>query len=275
MEKINKNKKLFNKIFIVSLIVAFVIFILILNLGEFMLPFSFLFITLYIIAMVICYNELVKKPFKMEVVGNVLKSYKSTIEYTYKDKMQHVKDMIRELKLIPSASNFNFTDIIKDDVDNIGFCSMELHATHTTSNGKTTTTVTDFKGKVFEIDLESKNLSYVLKEEKWKHTPSGYSFIELEVIDFNSKFNLYTTDEHEIFKVFTPNKIKKMIELERKYDNVMMIVQNVDKLYILLYDREDLFESMDNPEVTIIEDYKKQIEILKDYLDVINEKYNV
>lgn len=272
MEKIKKNKERFNKILIISGIVILIVVMIILKAVPFafsLLPF---FIGIYIIAMVICYNELVKKPFKMEIVGNVLKSYKNSIEYVYKDKMEGVQDVIKELKLIPSATTFNFTDIIKDDIDGIGYRSMELHATHTSSNGKTTTTVTDFKGKIFEIELESKNVSYVLKEEKWKRTPSGYSFIELEVIDFNSKFNLYTTDEHEIFKVFTPNKIKKMIELERKYENVMMIVQNKDKLFILLYDREDLFECMEDPQKTIIEDYKKQIKILSDYLEVVNEK---
>ena len=275
MDKIMKNKKKFNKILVSSLIVVFVIFILLANLNTNILQFLLFFIGIYVIIMVICYNEMVKKPFKMEVVGRVLKSYKSTIEYTYKDNMEYVKDMIKKLRLIPSASTFNFTDIIKDDIDNIVYKSMELHATHTSSNGKTTTTVTDFKGKIFEVDLKSTNASYILKEEKWKHTPSGYSFIELEVIDFNSKFNLYTTDEHEIFKVFTPNKIKKMIELEKKYDNVMMIVQLVDKLFILLYDREDLFEKMENPELTIISDYKRQLKILEDYVSVINEKYNM
>jgi hypothetical protein len=148
---------------------------------------------------------------------------------------------------------------------------MDLHATHTNSNGKTTTTVTDFKGKVFEINYSFPNVSYILKEEKWKHVPRGYSFIELEVIDFNTKFNLYTTDEHEIFKVFTPSKIKDLIELEQKYDNVMMIVQTKEKLYILLYDREDMFENMDNPEESIIEDFKNQVQILTDYIDVIKQ----
>ena len=271
MEKIKKNKATFNVLLIVGGIIAFILFVSILSMGETAYPMLVLVIMAYVLTMVIYYNEKIKKPFKMEVVGNILKSYKSTIEYTYKDKMEEVKDVIRELKLIPSASTFNFTDIISDDVNGITYKSMDLHATHTTSNGKTTTTVTDFKGKVFEINVSSLNISYILKEEKWKHIPRGYSFIELEVIDFNSKFNLYTTDEHEIFKVFTPSKIKDLIELEQKYDNIMMIVQTKDKLYILLYDREDLFEGMDNPEVSIIEDYKNQVQILTDYIGVINQ----
>ena len=212
---------------------------------------------------------MVRKPFKLEVVGKILKEYKNTIEYTYRDKMIDVRDMIKELKLIPSASTFEFTDIIKDDIDGVEYRSMELHATHTTSNGKTTTTVTDFLGKVFEIEYKME-FSYILKEEKWKRVPKGYEFLELEVIDFNSKFNLYTDNNHEIFKVFTPSKIKNMLELEKKHENVMMIVQKTDKLYILLYDNENLFEDMNNPKFKIIENYKKQVELLKDYLSVIN-----
>lgn len=271
MEKVIKNKKLYYKALLISGIGMFILFVLISSSGPSGLMLAFFLLMLYVISMAVSYNQFVKKPFKMEVVGNILKSYKNSIEYTYKDKMEDVKSVIKELKLIPSATTFNFTDIIKDDIDGVNYKSMELHATHTTSNGKTTTTVTDFKGKIFEVDFQSVNISYVLKEEKWKHTPSGYKFVELEVIDFNTKFNLYTTDEHETFKVFTPNKIKSLIELEKKYDNVMMIVQNKNKLYILLYDREDLFENMDNAEIAIINDYKEQVKILKDYLAVISE----
>ena len=270
MEKIIKNKKRFNNILVISSIICSVLFIGLALKGLF--PFSFFILTIYIIAMILCYTEMVKKPFKLEVVGQVLKSYKNTIEYKYKDKMEEVKDVIKKLKLIPSATTFNFCDIITDEVEGVNYKSMDLHATHTQSTGKSTTTVTDFKGKVFEVSVPSLDVAYILKEEKWKNTPKGYTFIELEVINFNSKFNLYTTDEHEIFKVFTPLKIQELLRIEQKYDNIMTIVQNNDKLYILLYDREDLFEKIDNPEVSIIEDYKKQVGILKDYLNVINVK---
>lgn len=269
MEKIKKNKKIFNTMLIIGGIVTFIAFII--SFAIMFEPLGFLVLTVYIMVSLIFYNEKVKKPFKLEIVGNILKSYKPTIEYVYKDKMEDVKYMIKELKLIPSASTFNFCDIISDDVNGIRYKSMDLHATHTTSNGKSTTTVTDFKGKVFAIDLSSSNVSYILKEEKWKHVPKGYSFIELEVIDFNSKFNLYTTDEHEIFKVFTPSKIQELMKIEKKYDNIMTIVQIKEKLYILLYDREDLFEDINNPDVSIIEDYKSQVQILTDYLNVVND----
>lgn len=268
MEKIKKNKKIFNLILIIGGIITFIVFIFSMLMFE---TIGFFVLMIYIIVSIVFYNEKVRKPFKLEIVGNILKEYKPSIEYVYKDKMEEVKYTIRNLRLIPSASTFNFTDIISDEINDIRYKSMDLHATHTTSNGKSTTTVTDFKGKVFEIEKPSSNVSYILKEEKWKNVPNGYTFIELEVIEFNSKFNLYTNDEHEIFKVFTPSKIKELMEIEKKYDNIMTVVQTDKKLYILLYDKEDLFEDIDNPQISIIRDYNNQVNILKDYLNVIND----
>ena len=188
-----------------------------------------------IIILVLLYNVMVKKPFKEEFIPSVLKEINPNINYTYHIRGSDYIDFIREYKLIPSASSFNFTDVIDDYLDDVKYRSMDLHATHTTSNGKSSHTVTDFKGKFFIVNLGTNYCDYILKEEKWKRIPDGYSFLDLESIDFNSKFNLYVTDMHEAHKIFTPSKILNLLELEKKYDNVMSIIHKDDLLYIFSY----------------------------------------
>ena len=50
---------------------------------------------------------------------------------------------------------------------------------------------------------------FIIKEEYFKNMPKGYELIELEHIEFNKVFNVYTTDKLECFKIFTPSTIKE------------------------------------------------------------------
>lgn len=269
MEKLNKLRKKYYIVLGILIAIEVIISIFVFSIGiEGFYIFMFT-VTLLIILLIVLYNEMVKKPFKLEFVSQILKEYKSSIEYTFKIDGEDYKKFIKNFKLIPSATSFKFTDVIDDDINGIRYRSMDLHATHTQSTGKSSTTVTDFKGKVYVINMENPYCNYILKEEKWKRIPNGYEFLDLESIDFNSKFNLYVTDTHEAHKIFTPSRILNLVELEKKYYNVMTVVHLKGLLYILSYDKEDQFEDMDDPKESIIADYKKQYDFLKNYLEVV------
>ena len=121
------------------------------------------------------------------------------------------------------------------------------------------------------VDLEKNYCNYILKEEKWKKYIDEYTFLDLESIDFNSKFNLYVTDTHEAHKIFTPSMILKLLDLEKKYENVMTVVHEDSKLYIFSYDNSNQFENMDDPKESVISDYKEQLDFLNTYLSVFNK----
>lgn len=271
MEKLNELKKKFYIVMAIVIGFEFLLIIMLASIGNGEgLPFSIFSIFFCVIIIVILYNEMVKKPFKRDFIPLILKEINPNINYALNIDGREYKAFIQKYRLIQSATTYRFTDVIDDEIEGVKYRSMDLHATHTQSNGKSSSTVTDFKGKVYEVNVGENYCNYILKEEKWKRIPEGYAFLDLESIDFNSKFNLYVTDTHEAHKIFTPSRILNLVALEKKYDNIMTIVHIDSKVYILSYDREDQFEDMDNPKESIIRDYNEQLEFLKSYLNVIN-----
>lgn len=270
MEKLKELKRKYYIVLSVVIILEFIFMLVVSSMNTYELfPLLIFSIPFSVIILVLLYNQMVKKPFKEEFVPIVLKEINPNISYNLKIDGYEYKKFIQHYKLIQSATTYRFTDVIDDEIDSIKYRSMDLHATHTQSNGKSSTTVTDFKGKVYEVFIGNNYCNYILKEEKWKRTPDGYTFLDLESIDFNSKFNLYVSDTHEAHKIFTPSRILNLIELEKKYDNIMTIVHIESKLYILSYDKEDQFEDMGDPKESIIRDYNEQLDFLKCYLSVI------
>lgn len=259
MKEIEKRKRIFFislAIYIVLVIIIasftrlqFIIFVLMFGLVVGMSVFS------------ICYKKLIVIPFKNNIVGKILKDYKPSITYTYSSSFDY-KDFFRNLKLIPQATSFTYEDIIKDEFDEIPYCSMDLLATHQQSTGKGTTTITDFKGKFFIVDYAASFCDFVLKQENGKRVPDGYQSLELESIDFNETFNLYVTNAFEAQKVFTPSRILNLVNFVNSFPDDIMIAYRNEKFYLLIKNNRSQFEKMTDYEKEIIKDYKKQIEDL-------------
>lgn len=270
MDKISKNRKIFGILFIASILIGVILFAIIMT----NIPDAAMIISLYIGAVIIgliAYNyHFIKKPFKELIIPEILKKHKSTLEFipTLKIK-EHYEDLIINHRLIPSASSFQFNDGIIDEVLGYKVTSFDLHATHTQSTGKSSTTVTDFKGRFYDIEFDMLPCSFIIKEEFLKRVPDEYEFLELELIDFNKVFNLYVTDKHEAFKIFTPSVIKNYYNLAGiDYDNTILHYQD-NHLYVYIHNEEDLFENMDDDfEKIIIEEYEKQYNNVTHYIKV-------
>ena len=224
--------------------------------------------------MALFYNLKIIKPFKENIIPEILKNIDPNINYIPKPNREATKpliNIIKQHKLIPSASTFNFSDCITTNIKGYNLTSYDLHATHTQSNGKSSTTVTDFKGRFYDIEYKGFACNFIIKEEILKRIPEGYTFLELEHIESNNVFNIYVTDKHEAFKVFTPSVIKKYYELAGT-DEFKTITHHKDgHLYIYIYNSENLFEnSGDDYKEAIINDYKKQYEDALEYINIFN-----
>lgn len=264
-----KYKKILISIGITALIISIIIFSI--NLGEnAFIPIIFVVIILIAIIIVYCYKKYIS--FKNDVVKVILEGHKDTIKYEYKyTNKDYYIELIKRFKLIQSATSFSFTDWIHEVDGNLEYNSFDLKATHTQSTGKSTTTITDFYGKFYDVTITPDYCNYILKEEYWKMKIPGYDFLELEVIDFNNKLNLYVTDKFEAQKIFTPSVIKDFLSLI-KYDDYKTYVASIDNhLYIFLYNNQSQFETMNYDKQDIINEYNLQLEALKKYLTVLNK----
>lgn len=212
--------------------------------------------------------------FKYSTVANVLKEHNPDLIYIPepRDTKEHIS-VIKKNRLISNASTFKFTDCIEDKVLDYTYRSYNLHATHVQSTGKSSSTVTDFKGKFYAVSVGEEISNYILKEERFKSVPSPYEFYELESIDFNKHLNLYCTDKVQIHSVFTPAVIKDYSELVLS-DYYKTYVAYIDKVfYLFFYDSEQDFNSLSMSKEDIILEYEAQKKNLQNYLEIFFKKY--
>lgn len=271
MDYIKKQKKILSIIIIIEIAILLILIpIFGLNDGPiFLLP---IYILIAVIFSILFYSYKIRKPFKEIVIPEILKKINPEISFIPR---LIIKDsyieLIKKNKLIPSATTFHYDDGIIDKIGSYTVTSFDLHATHTVSTGKSTTTVTDFKGRFYDVDLNKYNCNFIIKEEILKRVPNNYEFLELESIDFNNSFNVYVTDKFEAFKIFTPSFIKEYYELVG-LDNIKTILHYENKhLYIYLYNEENLFENMDeNFEEILIDEYKRQYNNILQYIKLFD-----
>lgn len=268
MEKIKRRKQ----VFIAILIGISIIFIIPLTIGLiynnhiliFLSIFSFVFICF---AAAYFYRIWIKLPYKTDVVKPIIEAIHSGITYEYRMFGAEYKSLIKTYKLIPYATSFDFNDMIKEQGEDLVYTSFDLIASHTQGSGKSSHTVIDFQGKVYDIPLGKTYCNYILKEEAKDNSPKGFTHLDLELIGFNEKFDLYTADLVEIYKIFTPKRIKACQELDFFADKKSMICHIDEHLYIFLANKENQFESFGEKE-QIIEEYETQLKNLKKYLKV-------
>lgn len=268
MEKFKRRKQILIAILIgIGIILSIPLIIGILHKNHillFLTIFSFVFICF---GAAYLYKIWIKLPYKTDVVKPIIESIHSGITYEYHMYGGDYKSLIKSYKLIPYATSFDFNDIIHEKGENFVYTSFDLIASHTQGSGKSSHTVIDFQGKVYDIPLGKTYCNYILKEEAKDNSPEGFTHLDLELIDFNEKFDLYTTDLVEIYKIFTPKRIKACQELEFFADKKSIICHIDEHLYIFLANKENQFESF-GEEAQILEEYENQLRNLKKYLKV-------
>lgn len=177
----------------------------------------------------------------------------------------------------PDRSKGN--DYIKATYKNVNVEVSDIHyerrETRTDSRGNTTTTYTTFfKGRfyIFEFSRDLKNELRIIEKRFLSFTNPGRSFkkYETESIDFNKKFDIYSTDHQFVFYIITPIILEKIQELERLHGGHLSMSFTGNKLLIAVNDNRDYLET--NIKRPITEDTVKYLRADTDIMaSIINE----
>lgn len=272
MNEIKKRKGIFIIANILVGILAIILFILAWNTSPEYILFIGIFVFMWVIAVVILYREWIKFPFKLDVVKPIIESISKGIKYNYSvEYVLGYKSIIKEYNLIPYAASFDFNDEIKDQIEGIQYCSFDLIASHQTGTGKSSHTVIDFQGKVYDIELGKTYCDFILKEDGSKLKAEGFKKIDLESIEMNEKFDLYTNNLVEIYKIFTPRLIMRCRDLNFFQNKQSMICHLGTHFYIFLANKENQFEKLTSKE-EIEQEYYNQLSNLKKYLSIFQNE---
>lgn len=107
---------------------------------------------------------------------------------------------------------------------------------------------------------------YILTKEGQKIKEDGFTKLDVESIEMNDKFDLYTNNTVEILKIFTPKKIEAFRNLSLG-DSKSIFCHIGEKLLLFLSNGENQFEALDGLE-EIRKEYLHQLENLRKYLEI-------
>lgn len=129
------------------------------------------------------------------------------------------------------GNNFSCSDTLIGS----NFSSSLVNVNYEESNDDSTTTITLFHGRYYEIDINI-NLKgkIIIKEEHdlFNTIPKGFVEVEFESIDFGKKFNVYSNVEEEAFRKIKPQQILEIMRLEEFEEGTLSITLSSSKLYI-------------------------------------------
>lgn len=204
----------------------------------------------------------------------------------YRPEKGFSKDFVRSTYLIPIGNRYSSDDYIAGSYKGVDFERSDVHMQNHQKSGKTSTTVTYFKGSWTVFTFPKKVSSYMMIREKeflsngkpgglFSDAPSTTK-VTFEDIDFNERFEVYAQDEHDAFYVCTPQFIERIKQLEASHDGRLTIGIMNQKVHVLFYDNSNAMEPSLLNEVTeqdfiTVEREMNQIIEVMDMLDLIRK----
>lgn len=295
--KIIRRHKKCKKIGLTILSTIVLITILIALIKKF--PFSWLFAYLIIelsfgtvftllITMFINFKDTSKfeKEYKNIFVLNALKKVFQNL--TYKPEKGFEEYEIERYGMLDMGDRFSSNDYISGTYKNIKFEQSdieieELEQTEDSDGNVKEEWETIFKGRYMVFDFNKRfkaNMQVVTYGFKAESFPVGKksSKVNMEDIEFNKMFQVYSDMEHDAFYILTPHFMEKLKKIYNSIDCNIMFCFMDNRLHVAIDNKLDSFEC--NPlkpfdEEKINNEVLKDIKIITDFVDELNLDNNI
>ena len=140
---------------------------------------------------------------------------------------------------------YNSEDLLQGECENVGFKTADVVLKDVRSNGKSTTVVTVFQGRVIRLDFEKPfetDLCLIQQRYVSSWAFPGYERVKTESIDFNQAFSIFSKNDLGAFKILKPDFMERLMELDQKFNDQISISFLSNKLYIALKTNRDTFD---------------------------------
>lgn len=184
---------------------------------------------------------------------------------------------IDDTEMYDKGNTYSSNDLLSASYKGIGFMQADVSIQNVTSNGKTTTTTTYFKGRWIVCDFIKNfdgyhqmrsNGSFFANKKPRKFFGTKTKEIDFESVEFNKRFSCYTNDEREAFYLITPDYMEKMTAF-KDFVNCEVVYGFINnKLHIAIYNNHNAFE-MSSRNITdqFINSVEYDIRLIKDVID--------
>lgn len=130
-------------------------------------------------------------------------------------------DVLKKAKLLPSYDDRKFEDLIEGDRAETHFSLVECKLTEEQGSGKNRRTVTTFQGLLFHIQYPDRFLGRTLiaRQGWWKGFFGDKDLQKVDMVakELEDNFTIYSNDQVEARYLLTPDRMERLIALERHF----------------------------------------------------------
>lgn len=130
-------------------------------------------------------------------------------------------EVLKTARLLPGYDNCKFEDLIEGDRAETHFSLVECKLTEEQGSGKNRRTVTVFQGLLFHIQYPERFLgrTMIARQGWWKGIFGDKSLqkVDLAAKELEDNFTIYSNDQVEARYLLTPDRMERLIALERHF----------------------------------------------------------
>jgi hypothetical protein len=230
-----------------------------------------LYIALYLTKLQAAASE-----FKDQLMTNVLAEFFTSVSHDKHKGLSLVDVMASEL--LSKPDRFYSNDLILGEYQGVDFRLSDVTLQRVTSNGKTTTVTTYFRGPVMVFDFHKDTDGKLIVQETMRgELFTKYKRIKLESVAFNKTFHTYSTKDQLAFYILTPHFMERLLRLEDEIGGNFYFSFIDGKMYVALYNNKDLFEvnMFGTINEKIYEQFYYEIKIVKDLIEELRLNPNL
>lgn len=130
-------------------------------------------------------------------------------------------DVLKQAKLLPGYDRRKFEDLIEGKRADTLFSMVECKLTEQQGSGKNRRTVTTFQGLLFHIQYPERFLgrTMIARRGWWKGWFGDDSLKKVDLVskELRDSFTIYSNDQVEARALLTPDRMERLIALERHF----------------------------------------------------------
>ncbi|MEO1303487.1 MAG: DUF3137 domain-containing protein [Pseudomonadota bacterium] len=155
--------------------------------------------------------------------------------------------VLKEARLLPSYDDRKFEDLIEGDRAEAHFSLVECKLTEERGSGKNRRTVTTFQGLLFHIEYPDRFLgrTMIARQGWWKGFFGDKSLQKVDLVakELEDNFTIYSNDQVEARALLTPDRMERLIALERHFKGGKLRGIFEDDHLTLALEADDQFEA--------------------------------
>ena len=230
-----------------------------------------------------------EEKYKKQIIENIFPKYLD--EFNYEPDEGISKSYINHLNIISTGDIYSSEDKITGKVKGVDFVRADVHIQdeHEDSEGHTSrTTVFEGQWMIFQFPKRFKSEVQVyskfftgsksksgLFSKLFKETDDNIRHsISTESEEFNNKFKIYASDDHNAFYVLTPQILEAIIQLENKFGCKIMLFFTDNTLNIALRTGKDSLEPSYKKDMNValeqtVKETEKEMQTLVDFVEYL------